>query len=52
MSCLFFVSLRKEAFPFLSFVVKRVFGVHRLRWRRRAGSSKQKPESTAEKLTT
>jgi MoaA/NifB/PqqE/SkfB family radical SAM enzyme len=35
MSCLFFVSLRKEVFPFLSFVVKRILGVHRLRWRRR-----------------
>jgi hypothetical protein len=33
MSCLFFVSLRKEVFPFLSFVVKRLFGVHRLHWR-------------------
>jgi MoaA/NifB/PqqE/SkfB family radical SAM enzyme len=34
MSCLFFVSLRKEVFPFLSFVVKRMLGIHRLRWRR------------------
>jgi MoaA/NifB/PqqE/SkfB family radical SAM enzyme len=34
MSCLFFVSLRKEVFPFLSFVVKRIFGVHRLHWRK------------------
>jgi MoaA/NifB/PqqE/SkfB family radical SAM enzyme len=34
MSCLFFVSLRKEVFPFLSFIVKRLFGVHRLHWRR------------------
>jgi sulfatase maturation enzyme AslB (radical SAM superfamily) len=33
MSCLFFVSLRKEVFPFLSFVVKRILGVHRLHWR-------------------
>ena len=33
MSCLFFVSLRKEVFPFLSFMVKRLFGVHRLHWR-------------------
>lgn len=33
MSCLFFVSLRKEAFPFLSFVVKRMLGVHRFHWR-------------------
>jgi hypothetical protein len=32
MSCLFFVSLRKEVFPFLSFVVKRMLGVHRLHW--------------------
>jgi len=35
MSCLFFVSLRKEVFPFLSFVVKRMAGVHRLHWRKR-----------------
>jgi MoaA/NifB/PqqE/SkfB family radical SAM enzyme len=35
MSCLFFVSLRKEVFPFLSFVVKRMLGVHRLHWRKR-----------------
>ena len=44
MSCLFFVSLRKEAFPFLSFILKRAFGVHRLHWRRRSAkvvSSKQ-----------
>jgi MoaA/NifB/PqqE/SkfB family radical SAM enzyme len=34
MSCLFFVSLRKEVFPFLSFVVKRILGVHRLHWRK------------------
>jgi MoaA/NifB/PqqE/SkfB family radical SAM enzyme len=34
MSCLFFVSLRKEVFPFLSFIVKRIMGVHRLHWRR------------------
>jgi MoaA/NifB/PqqE/SkfB family radical SAM enzyme len=34
MSCLFFVSLRKEVFPFLSFVVRRMLGIHRLRWRR------------------
>jgi hypothetical protein len=33
MSCLFFVSLRKEVFPFLSFLVKRMLGVHRLHWR-------------------
>jgi MoaA/NifB/PqqE/SkfB family radical SAM enzyme len=34
MSCLFFVSLRKEVFPFLSFVAKRMLGVHRLHWRK------------------
>ena len=34
MSCLFFVNLRKEVFPFLSFVVKRMLGIHRLHWRR------------------
>ena len=34
MSCLFFVSLRKEVFPFLSFVAKRMVGVHRLHWRK------------------
>jgi sulfatase maturation enzyme AslB (radical SAM superfamily) len=33
MSCLFFVSLRKEGFSFLSFVAKRLLGVHRLHWR-------------------
>ena len=33
MSCLFFVSLRKEVFPFLNFIIKRLLGVHRLRWR-------------------
>jgi MoaA/NifB/PqqE/SkfB family radical SAM enzyme len=38
MSCLFFVSLRKEVFPFLSFMVKRMFGVHRLHWRKPKGS--------------
>jgi hypothetical protein len=52
MSCLFFVSLRKEVFPFLSFIIKRFFGVHRLHRRRRAGTSKQKAESSSEKLTT
>jgi MoaA/NifB/PqqE/SkfB family radical SAM enzyme len=52
MSCLFFVSLRKEVFPFLTFIIKRLFGVHRLRWRRRAGTSKQKAESSSEQLTT
>jgi MoaA/NifB/PqqE/SkfB family radical SAM enzyme len=34
MSCLFFVSVRKEVFPFLSFLVKRMLGVHRLHWRK------------------
>jgi hypothetical protein len=34
MSCLFFVSLRKEVLPFLSFVIKRMFGIHRLHWRK------------------
>ena len=34
MSCLFFVSLRKEVFPFLTFIIKRLLGVHRLRWRK------------------
>ena len=34
MSCLFFVSLRKEGFSFISFIAKRLFGVHRLHWRR------------------
>ena len=34
MSCLFFVSLRKEGFSFLSFVAKRLLGIHRLHWRR------------------
>ena len=33
-SCLFFVSLRKEVFPFLSFMVKRMVGVNRLHWRK------------------
>jgi MoaA/NifB/PqqE/SkfB family radical SAM enzyme len=32
MSCLFFVSLRKEVFPFLLFMVKRLLGVYRWRW--------------------
>jgi MoaA/NifB/PqqE/SkfB family radical SAM enzyme len=39
MSCLFFVSLRKEIFPFLSFIVKRMAGVHRLHW-----GKKNKPD--------
>jgi len=41
MSCLFFVSLRKEVGPFLSFIVKRMFGIHRLHWRepQKAGAS-------------
>jgi MoaA/NifB/PqqE/SkfB family radical SAM enzyme len=45
MSCLFFVSLRKEGFPFLSFVAKRALGVHRLHWRRpkAAGASSTHP---------
>jgi MoaA/NifB/PqqE/SkfB family radical SAM enzyme len=34
MSCLFFVTLRKEVFPFLSFILKRILGVHRLHWPR------------------
>jgi hypothetical protein len=34
MSCLFFVSLRKEGFSFVSFMAKRLLGVHRLHWRR------------------
>jgi len=34
MSCLFFVSLRKELFPFLSFIIKRLLGIHRLHWRK------------------
>jgi hypothetical protein len=34
MSCLFFVSVRKEVFPFLSFIVKRILGVHRMHWRK------------------
>jgi MoaA/NifB/PqqE/SkfB family radical SAM enzyme len=41
MSCLFFVSLRKEVFPFLSFISKRVFGIHRLHWRRRKTTALQ-----------
>jgi MoaA/NifB/PqqE/SkfB family radical SAM enzyme len=32
MSCLFFVSLRKEVFPFLLFMVKRSLGIYRWRW--------------------
>jgi len=36
MSCLFFVSLRKEVFPFLSFIAKRFVGRHRLGWARRS----------------
>ena len=34
-SCLFFVSLRKEVFPFLSFMLKRAVGINRLSWRKR-----------------
>lgn len=33
MSCLFFVSLRKEVFPFLLFVAKRSLSLSRRRWR-------------------
>ena len=33
-SCLFFVSLRKEVFPFLSFMLKRMVGINRLHWRK------------------
>jgi len=46
MSCLFFVSVRKEVFPFLSFLVKRMLGVHRLHWRRpkKAAASRPRPE--------
>jgi MoaA/NifB/PqqE/SkfB family radical SAM enzyme len=40
MSCLFFVSLRKEFFPFLSFIIKRLFGIHRLRWRKPKAASR------------
>lgn len=36
MSCLFFVSLRKEVFPFLSFMLKRMVGINRLHWRKKA----------------
>jgi hypothetical protein len=35
MSCLFFVSLRKEVLPFLSFIAKRMLGINRLHWRKR-----------------
>jgi MoaA/NifB/PqqE/SkfB family radical SAM enzyme len=35
MSCLFFVSLRKEVLPFLSFIAKRMLGMNRLHWRKR-----------------
>jgi MoaA/NifB/PqqE/SkfB family radical SAM enzyme len=44
MSCLFFVSLRKEVFPFLSFILKRMVGVHRLHWRKRRWA---RPAATA-----
>ena len=37
-SCLFFVSLRKEVFPFLSFMLKRLVGVNRLHWRKPAST--------------
>lgn len=36
MSCLFFVSLRKEVFPFLSFMLKRMVKINRLHWRKKA----------------
>jgi MoaA/NifB/PqqE/SkfB family radical SAM enzyme len=35
MSCMFWVGLRKEPMTFLSFVMKRMLGVHRLNWRQR-----------------
>ena len=38
MSCLFFVSLRKEVLPFLSFVIKRMLGIHRLHWHKTKAS--------------
>jgi MoaA/NifB/PqqE/SkfB family radical SAM enzyme len=48
MSCLFFVSLRKEVFPFLSFVVKRMLGVHRLHWAKpKAGGLQAKVKAEA-----
>jgi hypothetical protein len=49
MSCLFFVSLRKEVFPFLSFIAKRIMGVHRLHWRRpkRPGPLAFQPQEAA-----
>ena len=49
MSCLFFVSLRKEVFPFLSFVVKRTVGIHRLHWRKtkKKSTSYAQPAATA-----
>jgi MoaA/NifB/PqqE/SkfB family radical SAM enzyme len=49
MSCLFFVSLRKEVFPFLSFIVKRMLGVHRLHWRKpkRSRSLALQPQESA-----
>ncbi|HEV8455464.1 MAG TPA: radical SAM protein [Gemmatimonadales bacterium] len=43
MSCLFFVSLRKEVFPFLSFILKRMVGVHRLHWRKRRRAQPAEP---------
>jgi MoaA/NifB/PqqE/SkfB family radical SAM enzyme len=48
MSCLFFVSLRKEVFPFLSFIVKRTLGIHRLRWRRPKTAGPQAPQPRPE----
>jgi hypothetical protein len=34
MSCLFFVSLRKEVFPYLSFITKRLLSGDGWRWRK------------------
>ena len=44
MSCLFFVGLRKELFPFLSFMAKRALGINRLHWRK----SKTAPVTTTQ----
>ena len=45
MSCLFFVSLRKEAFPFLSFVLKRMMGINRLTWRKPRKAAPSLPQA-------
>jgi MoaA/NifB/PqqE/SkfB family radical SAM enzyme len=45
MSCLFFVSLRKEAFPFLSFVFKRMMGINRLTWRKPRKAAPSLPQA-------